>query len=65
MIMLTGLNNKEFYLNPDHIEKMESVPETVITLSNGKKYIVNECIDEVIDSIIIFKKKILKGDFSV
>lgn len=65
MIMLTGLNNKEFYLNPNHIEKMESVPETVITLSNGKKYIVNECIDEVIDSIIIFKKKILKGDFSV
>ncbi|WP_297517593.1 flagellar FlbD family protein [uncultured Clostridium sp.] len=63
MIILTALNNKEFYLNPDHIEKMESVPETVLTLSNGKKYIVTESIDEVIDLIVRFKKRIFKGDF--
>lgn len=63
MIMLTGLNNKEFYLNPDHIEKMEEVPETVITLSNGKKYIVIETIPEVISEIVRFKKRIFKGDF--
>ena len=63
MIILTALNNKEFYLNPDHIEKMESVPETGLTLSNGKKYIVTESIDEVIDLIGRFKKRIFKGDF--
>ncbi|WP_066872301.1 flagellar FlbD family protein [Clostridium mediterraneense] len=58
MIKLVGLNNKEFYLNENHIEKIESVPETVLTLSNGKKYIVNESIDKVISSIIEFKKRI-------
>ncbi|MGL4761254.1 MAG: flagellar FlbD family protein [Sarcina sp.] len=63
MIMLTALNNKEFYLNPDHIEKMESVPETSITLGNGKKYIVTESIEEVIELIVRFKKRIFKGDF--
>lgn len=58
MIKLVGLNNKEFYLNENHIEKIESVPETVLTLSNGKKYIVKESIDEVISSIVEFKKRI-------
>ncbi|MGL4739300.1 MAG: flagellar FlbD family protein [Sarcina sp.] len=58
MIKLTAMNKTEFYLNPDHIEKMEAVPETVITLGNGKKYIVNESIEEVIDCIVRFKKRI-------
>lgn len=61
MIKLVGLNNKEFYLNENHIEKIESVPETVLTLSNGKKYIVKESIDEVISSIVEFKKRIHLG----
>lgn len=61
MIKLVGFNNKEFYLNENHIEKIESVPETVLTLSNGKKYIVNESIDDVISSIVEFKKRIYLG----
>ena len=63
MIILTGINNIEFYLNPDHIEKMESVPETVITLGNGKKYIVNEEIEEVIDLIVKYKRRLFSKDF--
>lgn len=58
MIKLKALNNKEFILNSDHIEKMEQVPETLITLTNGKKYMVLESPDEVIREIITYKKKI-------
>lgn len=58
MIDLTGMNNKEFTLNADHIEKIEEVPETLITLTNGKKYIVLESIDEVKDEVIKYKQKI-------
>lgn len=58
MIDLTAMNKVRFTLNEDHIEKMESVPETVITLINGKKYIVLESIDEVKDKIIKYKKRI-------
>lgn len=36
MINVTAMNNKEFILNADHIEKIEEVPETLITLTNGK-----------------------------
>lgn len=58
MISLTGLNNKQMYLNCDHIEKMEQVPETLITLTNGKKYIVLETPEEVIHKVIEYKRKI-------
>ena len=55
MIDLTGMNNKEFILNADHIEKIEEVPETLITLTNGKKYIVLESVDEVKDAVLRYK----------
>lgn len=58
MINLTGLNNQGFVLNCDHIEKLEEVPETIITLTNGKKYIVLESIDEVRREVIKYKNKI-------
>lgn len=58
MIKLTGFNNKEIYLNEDHIEKLESVPESVITLTNGNKYIVEDSIEDIIRKIIEYKKSI-------
>ena len=62
MIKLKGLNSKEIYLNEDNIEKIEEVPETLITLNNGKKYIVLETTKDVIDKIIEFKRKIFTVD---
>lgn len=59
MIKITGMNNKEFVLNADHIEKIEEVPETLITLTNGKKYIVLETLEEVIEEVIRYKNKIV------
>lgn len=58
MIDLTGMNNKEFILNADHIEKIEEVPETLITLTNGKKYIVLESVDELKDAVLRYKNRI-------
>ena len=63
MIEVTGMNNKEFILNADHIEKVEEVPETLITLTNGTKYLVLESVDEVKDEVIRYKKRIFSGRF--
>lgn len=60
MIKLTGLNNREFILNADHIEKLESVPESLITLTNGNKYIVLESTEEIINKVIEYKNKIFR-----
>lgn len=59
MINVTAMNNKEFVLNADHIEKIEEVPETLITLTNGKKYIVLESVEEIVEKVIIYKNKIV------
>lgn len=59
MIDLTAMNNKDFILNADHIEKIEEVPETLITLTNGKKYIVLQSVEEVIERVIRYKNKII------
>jgi len=58
VIKLTGLNGKEFYLNAEYIEKIEANPDTTITLYNGKKYIVLEPVQEVVNRVMEYKKKI-------
>jgi len=58
MIDVTGMDHKKFILNDDHIEKIEEVPETIITLTNGKKYIVLESVEEVRSAVIKYKNKI-------
>ncbi|MDR3594012.1 flagellar FlbD family protein [Clostridium sp.] len=58
MIEVTGMNQQQFVLNADHIEKLEEVPETIITLTNGRKYIVLESIQEVKNAVIQYKNKI-------
>lgn len=63
MIVLMGMNNKEFTLNADHIEKIEEMPETIITLTNGKKYIVLETIEEVREEVIRYKNRIFNYKF--
>ncbi len=64
MIKLTKLNKTQFVLNCELIETIEATPDSVITLTNGKKYVVLEDIDEIIDKIVAFKKQLIHNDFS-
>lgn len=58
MISITRLNEAELIINCDLIESIESTPDTTITMTTGKKIIAKESIDEIIDKVIGFKKKI-------
>ncbi len=52
MIILTRLGNGlQIAVNPDLIERAEHTPDTVITLVDGHKLVVNEPLDEVVDLI--------------
>jgi len=51
MITLHKLNGESFLLNATHIETIESKPDTVITLTNDRKYIVKETPEEVLVKI--------------
>jgi len=58
LIWLTGIGGNRFVLNAEHIEMVESLPDTTITLTNGRKYIVRESADEVIKLVIEYKRRI-------
>jgi flagellar protein FlbD len=60
MIKLTRFNGRIFVLNYELIETIEETPDTVITTINGKKIIVRETADEIIDRVIKHKKKIIE-----
>lgn len=57
MIMVTRLNKKTFYLNPDLMEMMETTPDTVITLTGGNKYVVTEDPAVLIQRIAEFRRR--------
>ena len=58
MIKLTRFDNKGIVLNAELIEQIEQTPDTVIKLTNGKKILVKETEDEIIEKTIIYKRKI-------
>lgn len=55
MITLSRLNRTIVALNPDLIERVEENPDTVVTLTDGKKLLVIEGIDDIIEKIIAFR----------
>ncbi len=57
MVILTKLNTQSFALNSDLIETIEETPDTVITMTNGNKYVVKETTQEVINKIISYKRQ--------
>lgn len=57
LIKVTTLDNRTITVNCDLIERLEEVPETVITLVNGKKFMVRESMDEIIELVIQYRIK--------
>ena len=58
MIRLTRLNGRSFFLNADLIKNIETTPDTVITLTNGRTYMVRESIDIVRKRVIRYRRLI-------
>jgi flagellar protein FlbD len=59
MITITKINDKEIVINSDLIETMESTPDTTISMTTGRKIIVKEEVEKVIDKVVEYKKRIL------
>jgi flagellar protein FlbD len=58
MIWLTRFNGDNFVLNCELIETAEETPDTIITTTNGKKYIVKENVEEIIEKVIKYKNRV-------
>ena len=58
MITVTRLNGAELVVNDDLIEFIERTPETVLTMTEGKKVTIKESAEEVLAKIISFRKSV-------
>ncbi len=58
MIEVTKINGVKFSINPDLIEVVETTPDTVITLTTGKKLIVKESRQEIKNLVLSYKREI-------
>ncbi len=58
MIQLTKLNGTLVGVNALFIETVEMVPDTVITLTTGKKMIVRETMEEVAERVTTFYRQV-------
>ena len=56
MIKVTRLNDTPLILNADLIEFVEAIPDTIISLTTGRKIIVKESPDEIIEKVVAFKR---------
>lgn len=63
MIELTRFNESKFTLNAEIIEMVEETPDTVITLTTGKKIIVKESRQEVSNLVKLYRYDVISGKF--
>jgi flagellar protein FlbD len=56
MIKVTRINDSELVINSDLIEFVEAIPDTMLSLTTGKKIMVKESIDEIIRRVAEFKR---------
>ena len=64
MVDLTKMNGKQITVNAEMIETIEETPDTVLTLTGGKKIIVKESRQEVKNLVILYKREICNGFMS-
>lgn len=60
MIEVEGLNGCKFLLNQNLIETVEFIPETKVTLTTGKYFLIKDNKDEIRDKILNYSKRVFE-----
>lgn len=55
MIKVTRLDHSELVVNAELIETIEATPDTVITLTSGKKLVVSEDVEEIVRRVLEYR----------
>ena len=57
MIRVHRLDGKEFVVNADLIETVEATPDTVLSLTTGRKLVVRESVEEVVRRVVRYQRR--------
>ncbi|MBP5465592.1 MAG: flagellar FlbD family protein [Treponema sp.] len=58
MVEVTRLDGKKYWINPHQVEYMEETPDLTLTMLTGKKVVVRESPEEVIERIVAYRRRI-------
>ena len=58
MIEVTRLDGRTYYVNPHQIEYIESNPDTTMVMLSGKRLVVREPYNEILERIVSYRKLI-------
>ncbi len=61
MIEVKKLNDQVVILNSDLIETIEATPDTMISLTTGRKIVVKDTVDEVLKRVIEYRRSLHEG----
>lgn len=50
--------NGTFFVNPDLVEMVEACPDTIITLVNKHRYVVEDSVEDVVSKVVAFRARI-------
>jgi flagellar protein FlbD len=59
MVELTRLHGDKIIVNADHIEFVEVTPDTMIITQTGKRVMVKETVQEVVEKVIEYRRQCL------
>ena len=59
MILVHRLRGEPMFVNADLIESIESTPDTVLTLVDGRRLIVDDAPRDLVDRIVAFRASLL------
>ena len=58
MIEVMRLDGKKYWVNPHMIESMEKTPDLTITFLSGKKVVVKDSPEELIQRIVDYRRRL-------
>lgn len=58
MICVTRLDDREYFVNPHQIEYIETNPDTTLVMLSGKRLIVTEQVNVIIERIVEYRRRI-------
>lgn len=59
MIFITRTNGTKIYINPELIQTVEATPDTVVTLTDGKKIICKDTPQEIAERFTEYRRKVM------
>lgn len=61
MIEVTKLTGEKIVVNADHIESVEAHPDTTLLLTNGKRFVVSESVQEIVRRAVEYQRLARSG----